>query len=156
MQNALPGTKVILEGPYGVFTETRRSKDDVVLVAAGIGAPPIRALAESIDSNGKVSIIYRVRSKADAALLSELEQIANERNFKLHVVEGKRRSDSSWLPWSFNQSISDEKALEQMTGDIRNSDVYICGPTQFTHQVSKSLEKLAVPKKQIHAEEFAW
>ena len=156
LQNIKVGTKVILEGPYGVFTESRRAEDNVVLIAAGIGAPPIRALAESIDPDGKVDIIYRVRKEDDAALLQELEVISSSRGFKLHVVEGSRRADNSWLPVSFNQSISDEKALEEMIPDIRTADVYICGPAKFTEGVVKSLKKIGTPKDQIHAEEFAW
>lgn len=155
LQQVKVGTKVILEGPYGVFTESRRAEERVVLIAAGIGAPPIRSLAESID-NGAVDVIYRVRDASDAALLSELQEICNLRGFKLQVLEGNRRSDHSWLPKSFAENISDEKALEQLVPEISKSDVYICGPSRFTQSVARSLEMIGTPKNQIHAEEFAW
>ncbi|MEY4655631.1 MAG: hypothetical protein RL523_1030 [Actinomycetota bacterium] len=155
LQSVKPGTRVILEGPYGVFTESRRSEENVVLVAAGIGAPPIRALAESIQQ-GKVDIIYRVRDAGDAALLDELQDLADARGFKLHVLEGNRRSDSSWLPTSFAESVSDELALQNLVPYINKADVYICGPKSFSDSVASCLERVGTPKNRIHAEEFAW
>lgn len=157
LQHLKPGTRVILEGPYGVFTEDRRTKNDVVLVAAGIGAPPIRAIAEDIAAKpGDVNIIYRVRDKEDAALVSELEEIARRRGFYLHILEGSRRSNSSWLPNSIAGSKSDEEELLAMVPRVTKSDVYICGPVEFTRSVKKSLVKVGTPEQQIHAEEFAW
>ena len=156
MQNIRPGTRVILEGPYGIFTESRRAEDKVVLVAAGIGAPPIRALAENIAAKpGTVDIIYRVRSKTDAALLDELTEIAERRGFKLHVLEGNRRYEDSWVPKNFS-SADDTSVLSQLVPKINKADVYVCGPKNFTDSVITSLKKLGTPQQQIHAEEFAW
>jgi predicted ferric reductase len=157
LQHLKPGTRVILEGPYGIFTARRRTKNDVVLVAAGIGAPPIRALAEDIAAKpGEVNIIYRVRDLGDAALVDELEEIAKRRGFYLHVLDGNRRSNSSWLPKTVSASKSDEEALLEMVSKVAKSDVYVCGPVEFTRSVKKSLLKVGTPEQQIHAEEFAW
>ncbi|MEY4417838.1 MAG: hypothetical protein RIQ88_276 [Actinomycetota bacterium] len=157
LQNIKPGTKVILEGPYGVFTEERRTKSDVVLVAAGIGAPPIRALAENIAAKpGEVTLIYRVRDKSDAPLIAELEALAKKRGFYLHTLEGKRRSNTSWLPEGMNENFSDDKVLLSLAPKVASSDVYVCGPVAFTRSVKESLKKAGTPASQIHAEEFAW
>lgn len=157
IQNIKPGTRVILEGPYGVFTEDRRSQENVVLIAAGIGAPPIRALAESLAADaGEVSILYRVRNQNDAALAGELSEIASRRGFKLHLLEGSRRFENSWLPDGTSADESDDEKLVALCPKIAKSDVYICGPSAFTRAVEKSLNLAGTPKNQIHAEEFAW
>ena len=157
IQNIKPGTRVILEGPYGVFTEDRRVQENVVLIAAGIGAPPIRALAETIAADpGDVSIIYRVRNRSDAALAEELVEIAQRRGFSLHILEGSRRFESSWLPVGVDPSQSDDEKLINLCPKIAKSDVYVCGPSAFTRAVEKSLHLAGTPKSQIHAEEFAW
>jgi predicted ferric reductase len=157
IQSIKPGTRVILEGPYGVFTESRRSQNNVVLIAAGIGAPPIRALAENIAGEpGEVSIIYRVRSKSDAALAQELSEIAKRRGFTLHVLEGSRRFENSWLPTSVGADQTDDEKLISLCPKIAKSDVFICGPSAFTRAVEKSLQLAGTPKHQIHSEEFAW
>ena len=150
------GTRVFLEGPYGVFTEERRTKEKVTLICAGVGAPPIRALAESMAARpGDITIIYRVRSYEDAALLSEIEQVARHRGFRLHVLSGKRGTGNSWLPAHLTDA-PDHARLIEMNPHISESDVYICGPGPWTHAVEKSLKRVGTPATQIHAEEFAW
>ena len=157
LQNIKPGTRVILEGPYGVFTEARRTKEHVVLVAAGIGAPPIRALAETMAARpGEVSIIYRVRNSNDAALISELREIAKRRGFYIHILEGSRKHPQSWFPAGINDQFSDHERLSSLVPNISDADVYICGPSAFTKAVERSLAKTGTPMNQIHTEEFAW
>ena len=157
MQNIKPGTRVILEGPYGVFTEDRRTQENVVLIAAGIGAPPIRALAESIAARpGDVSIIYRIRNKNDAPLAEELQEIAKRRGFYLHILEGSRKSPTSWLPAGNDDHLDDDERLISLCPKVAKSDVYICGPAAFTKAVENSLDIAGTPMNQIHAEEFAW
>ena len=156
MINMKPGTKVMLEGPYGVFTEERRTKEKVTLIAAGIGVPPIRALAESMVANpGDITIVYRTRNNEDAALLLELDKIAQVRGHELKVLDGPRATPNSWLP-AGHGNIPDYQRLRLIAPQIAQSDVFICGPTPWTHSVVKSLLQLGVPESQIHAEEFAW
>jgi predicted ferric reductase len=156
MQNLKVGTKVMLEGPYGVFTEDRRTKEKVTLICAGIGVPPIRALAESMVAKpGDITIIYRTRTNEDAALLTELAAIADIRGHELRVLDGPRGTPTSWLP-AGQEIMPDFKRLELLAPDVKDSDVFICGPIAWSRQVEKSLHQIGVPKHQIHAEEFAW
>ena len=156
LQNIKPGTKVMLEGPYGVFTEERRTKEKVTLVCAGIGVPPIRALAESMVAKpGDVTIIYRTRKNEDAALLRELAEIAEIRGHELRVLEGPRATPNSWLP-AGHGNIPDFQRFKLIAPNVMDSDVFICGPVAWTRNVEKSLHQLGMDAKQIHAEEFAW
>ena len=45
------GTRVLVEGPYGILTGARRTRPKVLLVAGGIGITPIRALLEALPAN---------------------------------------------------------------------------------------------------------
>lgn len=156
MAELKPGTRVILEGPYGVFTEDRRSREKVVLIAAGIGVPPVRALAESMAARpGDLTIIYRTRDENDAPLLAELQEIARRRGFGLHVLAGGRAHPQSWMPAAL-ADIPDHARLTQMTPWISESDVYVCGPAPWTRVVRKSLLRAGTPDAQIHSEEYAW
>jgi predicted ferric reductase len=156
MQDVKPGTRVILEGPYGVFTEARRSREKVTLICAGIGAPPIRALAESMAARpGDIQIIYRVRKQDDASLADELTALANKRGFKLTLLEGSRGNADSWLP-AHPENLPDHARISTIAPWISESDVFICGPSAWTHTVKKSLKRAGTPEQNIHAEEFAW
>lgn len=154
LQGLKPGTRVILSGGFGVFTQAKRTKRDVVLIAAGIGIPPVRALAEGLISTpGDISILYRVRNQSDAPLLEELADISRLRGHQLEVVEGSRPANGNWLSHS---NIADESELLERFPRIREADVYLCGPVEFTHRVEASLHKLGIPKTSIHSEEYAW
>jgi predicted ferric reductase len=156
LQHMRPGARVILEGPYGVFTEERRTREKVVLIASGIGVPPVRALAESMAARpGDLTIIYRVRDENDAALLGELRHIAQVRQQNLHVIAGPRGSANSWLN-ADAYGRSDQMRLKDLAPHIADSDVYVCGPEGWTHSVKHSATSAGVPEHQIHSEEYAW
>ncbi len=156
LQHVQNGTRVMLEGPYGVFTEERRTKEKVVLMAAGIGIPPLRAMMESMAARpGDVSIIYRLRDQGDASLLEEVREIARRRGFHLYILEGKRGIGTSWMNVD-EHGRTDLERLRYMLPEIATSDVYICGPSAWAHAVVRTLREAGTPTNQIHAEEFAW
>ena len=156
MQKLEVGTRVILEGPFGVFTEEKRTKRHVTLMAAGIGVAPIRSLAESLAAEpGDVTIVYRATDLADAALLDEVERISFERGHKLHVLHGPRGEHGGFLPE--DQSGNPEHSrLLGLAPQLLDSDIYVCGPAAWSNSVKHSLNKLGVSKHQVHIEEFAW
>lgn len=156
LQKLKPGTRVMVEGPYGVFTEERRTKEKVVLIASGIGIPPVRALAESMAARpGDITIIYRVRSDEDAALLEEVRVIARRRGFQLHVLTGPRGKDGSWMNHD-TDGLPDQARLTVMAPWVSDSDVYVCGPEAWTKIVKKSVIRAGTPEENIHAEEYSW
>lgn len=156
MQSLKPGTPVMLEGPYGVFTEERRTREKVVLMAAGIGIPPVRALAEEMAARPHdVTIVYRLRNQNDAALLEETRALAAQRGFRLIELEGRRGVGTSWMNADYSGR-SDLDRIKDLIPELAESDVYICGPTPWTRAVEKTMKSAGVPDRQIHAEEFAW
>lgn len=156
MQKLAVGTRVILEGPFGVFTERKRTKRHVTLMAAGIGVAPIRSLAESLAAEpGDVTIVYRATDLKDAALLDEVERISQERGHTLHVLHGPRGEHGGFLP---EDPIGhpEHSRLLGLAPHLLDSDIYVCGPAAWSSSVKQSLNKLGVSKHQVHIEEFAW
>ena len=100
-------------------------------------------------------MIYRVRNKDDAALLGEVRELCAQRGYKLEVMDGPRANHSSWMN-ADGTNRSDLARMCEIAPDLVDSDVYICGPTGWTHAVEKSALRSGVPAYQIHAEEFAW
>src|SRR3989442_3182447 len=64
-----PGTRVLAEGPFGVFTSAARRREKVLLIAGGVSITPIRALME--DMAGDVVVVYRVVSEDDVIFRGE-------------------------------------------------------------------------------------
>ena len=149
-----PGVRVILEGPYGIFSERTRTKRRLVMIAGGIGVAPVRSLARSVVCEpGDVTILYRVNDANDAALLAELREISKARGHNLHVLQGSREG-SSWMPG--NTEKPDHARLLEFVPHLLDSDVYICGPAAWTNSVENTLREINVKNNQIHTEEFAW
>lgn len=144
-----PGTRVAIEGPYGLFTSMRRTRPRTLLIAAGIGITPIRALFEELPAGrGKNVVLYRARSWGSVIFRTELEDLARERQADLHLLVGRRGRNRSEDPLS-------PRAIGQLVPDARDRDVFICGPPSLMRHVHESLAKLGVPDEQIHYERFA-
>jgi predicted ferric reductase len=159
MQSIPLKTRIVLEGPYGVFTEAKRSKQKVTLIAAGIGVAPIRSLAQQLAAKpGDLTIVYRANTEQDAALADELVQISQKRGHKLKILTGPRDKHVAWLPeqGAKGKGKADYVLLSELVPDILESDIYICGPSQWTNSLVNTVSKLSIPEHQIHIEEFAW
>jgi predicted ferric reductase len=138
------GTRVYVEGPYGAFTSYHRSKEATLLVAGGVGVTPIRALLEELP--GPVTVLYRVRSASDAVLLRELDDLARARGARLHVLAGRTGPGNN--PF-------EPANLLALVPDIRDRDVFVCGPSAMTTAVLRALRALGLPRQQVHAERFS-
>ncbi len=155
IQSLKVGTKVSIEGPYGLFTERSRTSERVVLIAAGIGITPIRSLLEDATFKyGKATLIIRNSFGKKIYLYDEILKLAEKRGVTVYVVQGTQPKHlQSWLPHEY---ITKNINLNNMAEDLLNSDIYICGPTNWTNLVVKDAKKLGVPNHQIHWERFNW
>lgn len=138
------GTRVGIEGPYGAFRIDRRSTNNVVLIGAGVGITPIRALLDELPPNVHATVIYRTRA-SDAPLADELQRFAHASGGQItvFVVEGSRAA----YPMNPRQ-------LLQAAPNIANSDVFVCGPTGFIESIRWSTRQLGLPTRQFHDEQF--
>ncbi len=143
------GTPLMLEGPYGSVHGARRTGRKLLLIAGGIGVAPIRAMAESFAfGRGEVEFVYRTRDVGDAALVGELQALARERGFSLHVVTG-RRADGTRRPDPLRA-----EAIRGLVPDAAERDVFLCGPDGLIDRTRRGLLGLGVPPERIHLEAF--
>jgi predicted ferric reductase len=141
------GARVFAEGPYGAFTALARTRESTLLIAGGVGITPIRALLE--DATGPTTVLYRAPTTRDAVLLGELQNLAQSRGAQLHVLTGRTGAGAPpYTPFA-------PENLAALVPDIRDRDVYVCGPVAMTDAVLRSLRALRVPAGQVHAERFS-
>jgi predicted ferric reductase len=143
------GTPVFIEGPYGVLTGARRTRPKVLLVAGGIGIAPLRALLEALQAQpGDLTLVYRAHDARDVVFRDELDTLARTRGARVHYLLGGRQ------PEGFDPL--DGPALEYLVPDVRDRDVYLCGPVPMMQRVERSLRGLGLPRRQLHAERFGY
>ncbi len=151
-----PGTRALVEGPYGRLTDRARTQRRVAYFGAGVGITPLRALAEGASyAWGDAVVLQRF---TDVPLFRhELGMLAAERG--LHVVElpGRRRYDGSWLGDGTDVGGADDVAvLRGWLPDLAERDVYVCGPPAWTDALTSALLAAGLPPAQLHLETFSW
>lgn len=152
-----PGTKVLIEGPYGRLTGERRTCERVVMIACGIGITPLRALLEDLRYKRKfATLVYRARSEPDLIFRTELEALAKQRSITVHYLIGPRvHGRASWLPQS-HARWREHEALLRLIPHFVSSDVYVCGPTRWMDAVCRAALDAGLPEQQLHQERFTW
>ncbi|WP_020012969.1 ferredoxin reductase family protein [Promicromonospora sukumoe] len=139
-----PGTRVLLEGPFGRFTAARARRRGVLLIAGGAGVGPVRALAEELRLRGHdVVVVHRARSAADLGLGGELAA----EGIDYRPVVG-RRSELGHDPL-------DAGHLVALVPDLERRDVFVCGPPGMVATVVRSARAAGVPRSAVHHEELS-
>jgi len=151
LQRVKPGTRVFLEGPYGILTGAVRTREKVLLIAGGIGITPLRALLEVLPvRRGDMALLYRAPTNASVVFKKELNRIAEVRGARVDLVTGSRDQ------FTFNDDPLSPGGLWAAYPDIRERDIYLCGSPRMMATVEKSLRDIGVPHSQIHLERFSW
>ena len=139
-----PGTRVMVEGPYGAFTRNAQVRPGALLVAAGIGVTALRSLLEDLPRNCAPVVLLRAGRRADLVLGQEVFELVRNRGGRLHALVGDRE-----------QARIDERSLHQLVPDLEHRDVFVCGPEGFVAGIVDLVKRLGVPDEAIHHEAFA-
>jgi predicted ferric reductase len=141
-----PGTRVVAEGPYGVFTADARHGDRVVLLAGGVGVTPIRAVLDDLPASVRTDVLYRAPKPQALVLRKELDHVAATRaNVRVRYLVGPRR-----------EYPVDARTLLFLVPDIATADIYVCGPEDLIHAVREAAHLLGVPPHRVHHEAFSF
>jgi predicted ferric reductase len=135
-----PGTRVVAEGPFGVFTGSARRRRKALLVAGGIGITPIRALLDEL--NGDVRVLYRVVSEDDVIFRDELA------GRPVEIVAGDHATEEG-------ARLLSPDHLRELVPDLADRDVFVCGPPAMAQAIARNVRKAGVPRRHVHTERFA-
>ncbi len=145
-----PGTRVLVDGPYGALTANRAALPDVLLIAGGIGITPLRSLLEAFALEGRdITLLYANRSEKRIVFQEELAKLAAQHPYpKVHVIISHPED------WSGERGHVDEEKLRRLVPDLTQREVFLCGPSAMMAAVRKALQALGVPGSRIHFERF--
>jgi predicted ferric reductase len=144
MARLRPGTKIMIEGPYGTFTRHVQQHRKAVLIAAGIGVTALRALLEDLPRGSQPVVILRASRPEDLVLGSEVRDLVKHAQGRYHELVGSREEVSI-----------NGRTLRRLVPDLDRRDVFICGPEGFVTGVAGLVRWLGIPGEAIHHEAFA-
>lgn len=149
-----PGSRVLVEGPYGRLSARARTRPAVALIAAGVGVTPLRALAEALPyAPGEAVLLYRYTGRP--LFERELSSLAATRGLRVIWLPGHRRRPGSWLGDGVAEA-TDLGALTRWVPDLAERDVYVCGPEAWAEDVRTATRAAGLPADRFHVESFGW
>ncbi|MFI6847550.1 ferric reductase-like transmembrane domain-containing protein [Kitasatospora sp. NPDC050467] len=138
-----PGTRVRAEGPYGAFTARVQRRRRVLLIGAGVGITPLRALFETMP--GEVTLVQRAGRPEDLLFREELAEVARRRGGRAYELVGSRAQVGDL-----------GTALARLLPGLADHEVYLCGPEAMAEEAVRSLRAAGVRRGRIHRESFTF
>lgn len=141
-RNLREGAEALVEGPYGLF-QYQHGGLKQVWIAGGIGITPFLSFIRNGNLERQIDLYYTVRSREEALFLEEIEAAAERYlNFR------------AFVRFSLEEGSLTLREVIAKTGDLRQRDIYLCGPWGMIQSFTAELEDLGVPEARIHYEEF--
>jgi len=140
------GTRVLAEGPFGVFTSDTRTRDKVLMIAGGIGITPVRALLEEF--RGDVVTIYRALTERDLVLRDEIDELIARNGGKVEYVVGDHATPEG-------RRLLTPEHLHELVPDIDQREIYACGPPAMLALIERTLHRSNLHGRHVHVERFA-
>ncbi|MDL2341566.1 MAG: ferredoxin reductase family protein [Patescibacteria group bacterium] len=145
-----PGTKVLVSGPYGRFTDEVAQTKKRLFIAGGVGITPLRTLlVAALAAQQDCVLVYGNRTLADVIFKDELAQLTKQ-GLKLVPVFSNAAQG-----FKGETGYIDGARIKRLVPDFAERDVYVCGPQVMMDSVITDLQATALPTNQLHYERFA-
>ncbi|MFT8636708.1 MAG: ferric reductase-like transmembrane domain-containing protein [Pseudoclavibacter sp.] len=151
-----PGTRVLIEGPYGTLAAHRRSGSRLLLLAAGAGVAPIVSLLEAMPFRPRQALlVVRDTAKEESLLVPEIDRLAAERGLAVVRMPGHRADTaSSWLSSEYRGWDGADAIRSMLPGSLADADAYVCGPPRWMASAVTDLKRAGFRRERIHQEAF--
>jgi propane monooxygenase reductase subunit len=151
--SVVPGDRLDLNGPYGVFTLRDGRDCDLVFVGGGAGMAPIlsvlRALAER-ESSRNVVYYYGARRRRDLCFEKELYALEESLpNFRYLPALSEPEEET----WDGEVGLITD-VLKKHESDLSDADCYVCGPPPMVEAAMDVLTGLGAAEKRIYFDKF--
>lgn len=144
-----PGTRVMVEGPFGVVTPDVLDGAKALFVVGGVGVAPVLAMLERLGPDHEPVVLYRAHSEKDLVHLDDLRAAAERLGGRLLTLVGPTAKLAVSDPFS-------ARVLTAAIPDVADRAVVMCGPDRLLHAARAGLRAAGVPKSRIHSEHSWW
>lgn len=142
------GDNMLIDGPYGVFTDEININPGkpAVFIAGGIGITPF--VKHCLETEGDRVLFYAVRTSNSPAFKNILEPVIKDR--LVMVVE----KDDSPAKDNDERGFLTEEIIKKYIDNSKPYEFYICGPEKMMKSVESIIKSMGVTKDRIHLENF--
>jgi predicted ferric reductase len=147
------GDTLIVDGPYGVFTE-ELSQNPVlprVYIAGGIGVTPfVRHILSAANTESEQFVFLCNRS---------IESSVYRRHIQARIGDGMidvLSRDPAVTDRNVEHGHINESVIAKYLADPHKFDYFICGPKAMMDTAKQSLLTLGIKPERIHGEEFSF
>lgn len=153
-----PGTRALVEGPYGLLTGDGRVGRRLLMIGAGAGVAPLVSLLEGERYDpGAALLLTRDSVSADGIRRDAIAALVRTRGLRHVALDGHRAAagtGAAWLPAS-HSAWRGPDVFRHLLGDPSDVDVYVCGPDVWMRAVRADLRAAGIPAARIHTEAFS-
>lgn len=149
-----PGDRLQAYGPAGAFSLQHHPADKYLFVAAGSGITPMLSMARWAEDAGgtDIAVVACARRPADLIGRRELEAMAARNStFALSFVVGAAEPGTAWTGYRGRLNLP---MLRLMAPDLREREVFCCGPAGFMADVRAMLSEAGCDPARYHEESF--
>lgn len=160
------GQVITAHGPHGQFSVLRstisQKKPQIALFAAGVGITPLMSMLQFLIQSKQacdVVLINRVHSHDDLIFSNRLSALHPESNQSITQITISSEPNGHWdaslglCRDDVAKEMSPE-VIQKLMPDIKERDVYLCGPDSFKNSVLASLSFLSYDTKRFYSESF--
>jgi NAD(P)H-flavin reductase len=153
LMDTLPlGAELEVEGPAGAFTWQAAPSPSALLVGAGTGIAPLRALIEeelARASETRLLLLAGHREPEDVLFAADFARLAAEHS-RFHFLPTLTGGSSTW---SGRRGRVQAQLLEAV-GSLAPLDAYVCGRVEMVSEVVHTLVAHGVPRARVRSEGF--
>lgn len=151
--NLQPGTRIWVDGPYGVFTPDREQGPGYVLIGGGVGITPLLSMCETFAVRGDLRPVYLFYGSASVESLRFRERLeALQTRMNLKVIYALEKPPEGWQGEA--GYITQDLLQKHLPLQGKRFQYFICGPGPMMDSIERILPKIGIPASQIHTERF--
>jgi len=158
-----PGTPVQLEGPFGVFCEDIDTKQQIAMIAGGVGVTPFLSVLRHFRDTGaknRAILFWTNKTIDDVFAQDELKEMTKELNLTIIHTLSREKEPGKYFHSDFpNVLYVPGYVTRELLGehvDFPQSSFYLCGPPKMQDFVLGELEACGVDPKSVDRENFSY
>ncbi len=174
--NLALGQTVEVIGPFEAFFAKKDSNKTMVMLGAGSGMAPLKAIIEdqmaimaknSIAPRKNIHFFYGARTESDLLYADEFYQLAQQ-NEHFHYYPILSQTNDKWQGATgyvqdilllnfdnFASDISGTNTTDEPSGELGNVEFYLCGPQGLMDETMELLKAKGVDESAISFDEFS-